>query len=153
MSRFDRILVAVDRDDRAEAPLRLGLELAIKTGAELIVFHSISEDEQKDRETLPPPSNFVDVMVEETTRDLSALADTVADGTQSPPFRVVARWGDPAEEILNLAAAEDCDLIVIGLRRRSKVGKFLLGSKLQEVLMTTDRPVITVPIPPQTSSE
>ena len=63
-----------------------------------------------------------------------------------PGVRAIARAGDPAEEINKLAAAENCDVVVIGLRRRSRVGKFLLGSRLQEVLMATDRPVIAVPL-------
>ena len=153
MSNLERILVAVDQSEGAEIPLRLGLELAEKMGAQLIVFHSIADDEQKDRELLPPPSNYVDVMVEETLTDLSALAAKVGSGVDSPAVRVVARSGEPADEIHKLAAAEACDLIVIGLRRRSKVGQFLLGSNLQDVLMRTDRPVVTVPIPPETSGE
>ncbi|MGI9647529.1 MAG: universal stress protein [Acidimicrobiia bacterium] len=148
MRTFERILVAIDREDRAGAPLRFAVELAQKTGAELVVFHSISEDEQKDRELLPPPSNYVDVMVEETVRDLTELTEAAATaaGSGLPSVRAVTRWGDPAEEIGRVAADEDCGLIVIGLRRRSRVGKFLLGSNLQDVLMATDRPVISVPI-------
>lgn len=146
MHTFERILIAVDQNDRAEAPLRLALELAHKIGAELIVFHSISEDEREERQHLPPPSNYVDVMVEETERDLAGLVSTLTDG-EAPKVRVVAQPVEAAEGILDLAEAENCDLIVIGLRRRSKVGKFLLGSNLQDVLMSADRPVIAVPIP------
>jgi nucleotide-binding universal stress UspA family protein len=155
MSRYERILVAVDQGEDAEAPLRLGLELATRMGAELIVFHAIDEDEQKDRESLPAPSSHVDVMVQETLTDLSALAAAVGDGDMAaavgdgdnqPQVRVVARSGEPAEEIQKLVAGEDCDLVVIGLRRRSRVGKFLFGSNLQDILMTTQLPVITVPI-------
>lgn len=156
MSELERILVAVDRSEGAEAPLRLGLDLAARLGAELIAFHSIDDDEQKDRESLPPPSSYVDVMVEETLTDLSALTAAVGAGESRPRVRVVARSGEPAEEIHKLASEEDCDLIVIGLRRRSRVGKFLLGSKLQDVLMTTRLPVVTVPIettPDPTESE
>ena len=115
-------------------------------GAELLVFHSISEDELEDREQLPAPSKYVDVMVEETKRDLAALVTELVEEGAGPAVRVLARSGEPAEAIRAVAAAEDCDLIVIGLRRRSRVGKFLLGSNLQDVLMATERPVVTVPI-------
>jgi nucleotide-binding universal stress UspA family protein len=146
MRTFQRILVAVDHDTRAAAPLRFAIQLALKMGSELVVFHSISEEEQEDREQLPPPSGYVDVMIEETRRDLATLVAEIAAGDEAPASRVVARSGEPAEQIREIAAAEDCDLIVIGLRRRSRVGKFLLGSRLQDVLMGTDRPVISVPI-------
>lgn len=146
MRTFERILIGVDQNDRAEAPVRLALELAQKVGAELIVFHSISEDEREERQHLPPPSKYVDVMVEETQRNLATLVADLAGG-EAPRIRVLAQPVEPAKGIRDLAESEDCDLIVIGLRRRSKVGKFLLGSNLQDVLMQTDRAVIAVPIP------
>jgi nucleotide-binding universal stress UspA family protein len=146
MRTFQRILVAVDQDDRADAPLRLGVELAHRMGAELIVFHSISQKELEDREQLPPPRNYVDVIMEDTQRDLVALVDSITEDGDAPAVRALARSGDPVEGIRDVAESEDCDLVVIGLRRRSKVGKFLLGSNLQDLLMTTDRPVVAVPI-------
>jgi nucleotide-binding universal stress UspA family protein len=35
-------------------------------------------------------------------------------------------------------------LIVIGLRHRTQVGKFILGSHAQRILMQADRPVLAV---------
>ncbi len=153
MRTFERVLTAVDQNTRADAPLRFALELAQKMGAELLVFHSIGEDELEDREQLPAPSKYVDVMVEETRRDLANLVGDLVGESEGPPVRVFARSGEPAEAIRILAADEDCDLIVIGLRRRSRVGKFLLGSNLQNVLMATERPVIAVPVGEEPSTE
>jgi len=50
----------------------------------------------------------------------------------------------PADEILATAAAVDAGLIVIGLRRRSPVGKLFLGSSAQQVLLDADCPVVAV---------
>jgi nucleotide-binding universal stress UspA family protein len=49
-----------------------------------------------------------------------------------------------SEEIL--AAAEDAgaELIVVGLRRRSPVGKALLGSTAQQVILSATCPVLSV---------
>ena len=53
--------------------------------------------------------------------------------------------GKPAAEaILDAATHSSADLIVIGLRRRSPVGKLITGSTAQQVLLDADCPVLTV---------
>jgi len=49
-----------------------------------------------------------------------------------------------AEEILRVAEAQQAGLIVIGLRRRSPVGKLLLGSTAQQVLLDAPCAVLAV---------
>ena len=38
------------------------------------------------------------------------------------------RGQEPSEEVVSLAAQENAELLVIGLRRRTAVGKFIMGS-------------------------
>lgn len=52
--------------------------------------------------------------------------------------------GDPGEVILNAAAAEDVDLIVVGSRGRGPVGRLLLGSVSDHIVRHADRPVVVV---------
>ncbi|MEO8829877.1 universal stress protein [Lapillicoccus sp.] len=49
-----------------------------------------------------------------------------------------------SEAILNAATETSADLIVIGIRRRSPVGKLFAGSTAQEVLLDADCPVLAV---------
>lgn len=52
--------------------------------------------------------------------------------------------GSLADEVLRVADHSDASLIVIGLRRRSPVGKLLMGSAAQQILLDADRPVLAV---------
>lgn len=49
-----------------------------------------------------------------------------------------------ATQLLDAASRLDADLIVIGLRRRSPVGKLVLGSVAQDVLLGADAPVLAI---------
>jgi nucleotide-binding universal stress UspA family protein len=51
---------------------------------------------------------------------------------------------DVAEKILELAASAKAEVLVIGARRRSPVGKFLLGSVTQTLILQAETPVIVV---------
>ena len=48
------------------------------------------------------------------------------------------------ETILEAAADAGAELLVIGARRRSPVGKFLLGSVTQKLILEADMPVLVV---------
>ncbi len=56
----------------------------------------------------------------------------------------LARGTDPAEDLLDVANERQAVLIVIGLRRRSPVGKLMLGSNAQAILLTAECPVLAV---------
>ena len=58
--------------------------------------------------------------------------------------RTLARGFEPAEDLLSLAEASGAELIVIGLRRRTPVGKLILGSNAQRVLLDAQCPVLAV---------
>jgi len=51
---------------------------------------------------------------------------------------------DAGDQILKLAHELNAELIVIGLRRRSPVGKLFLGSQAQTILLQAECPVLAV---------
>lgn len=55
---------------------------------------------------------------------------------------------DPADEVISAADSSKAEFIVIGLRRRSPVGKLLLGSNAQRVLLDASCPVLAVKAAP-----
>lgn len=51
---------------------------------------------------------------------------------------------DPSEAILAAAEQTNAELIVIGLRRRTPVGKLIMGSQAQRILLDAECPVVGV---------
>ena len=87
----------------------------------------------------------VDTSPEVETDDLAA--ELVASGVRYE-IRIPADVNDSAEELIRTAETTDADFIVIGLRRRSPVGKLLLGSNAQRVLLDAACPVLAVKAEP-----
>lgn len=54
---------------------------------------------------------------------------------------------DAAEAVLGRVAEAGADLLVIGARRRSPVGKALMGSLTQSILLAAQLPVLVVKLP------
>ena len=52
--------------------------------------------------------------------------------------------GDAAEDLLLVSGEVHAELIVIGLRRRTPVGKLILGSNAQRILLDAVCPVLAV---------
>ena len=79
--------------------------------------------------------------------DASGLTLTVQDVGTASGLPVSARGAAPvevAEALVRVAQDVDATLLVIGTRRRSAVGKLLLGSTAQRVLLEATCPVLAV---------
>jgi nucleotide-binding universal stress UspA family protein len=58
--------------------------------------------------------------------------------------RHFVRGLEPAEDLISIAEEVEAELIVIGLRRRTPVGKLILGSNAQRILLDASCPVLAV---------
>ncbi len=58
--------------------------------------------------------------------------------------RQLVRGNEPAEDLIAVAEEVDAEFIVIGLRRRTPVGKLILGSNAQRILLDAPCPVLAV---------
>jgi nucleotide-binding universal stress UspA family protein len=68
----------------------------------------------------------------------------VADVDWSLRLTPGVRIEDTVATILQVAVGAAAELLVIGARRRSPVGKLLLGSITQSLILTADMPVLVV---------
>jgi len=58
----------------------------------------------------------------------------------------------PGEDLVKFARENKIDEIIVGVRKRSKVGKLILGSTAQHVILTAPCPVVTINGPPASTS-
>ena len=89
-----------------------------------------------------------DLDVEQAVR--GGLSDEIDKALKETGFDAVswdlhlATGEDVADAVLSLAGEVGAELLVIGARRRSPVGKFLLGSVTQTIILDADMPVLVV---------
>lgn len=75
---------------------------------------------------------------------LDAVAERFASVGLAAEIRQLPPTADVAQAILDAATETGAELLVIGLRRRSAVGKFVMGSTSQRILLGADCPVVAV---------
>jgi nucleotide-binding universal stress UspA family protein len=108
------------------AALAHGVEAAERLGARLVVVSS-KED-----------------TTEAVQEDLEPYAARLREHGLAYEVRHLPRSSDPAEDLLAIAEEVAATVIVIGLRRRSPVGKLILGSNAQRILLDATCPVLAV---------
>lgn len=74
----------------------------------------------------------------------TALGDDLKSQGVDVEVRQLVRGNEPAEDLLAVADEIGAELIVIGLRRRTPVGKLILGSNAQRILLDAPCPVLAV---------
>ncbi|MEV6301912.1 universal stress protein [Actinoplanes sp. NPDC051861] len=77
-------------------------------------------------------------------RTIADLLDRAKQAGVEIRLRTTPHAGELADELLDIAEEEHASVIVIGLRRRSPVGKLFLGSTAQRILLAAGRPVLAV---------
>lgn len=85
--------------------------------------------------------------MEARQRWLDRLAENARTAGVEVSTMVPATPGDLSDAVLEAAAKPDAQMIVIGIPRRSPVGKLVLGSTSQAILLRSDLPVLGVKLP------
>lgn len=124
------VAVAHSDSPRGEAALRAAAEEAVLRGQDLAVLHIIGGvDEVKGNDPA------VEKQVAAHLTGVAGLTWTLH--TEPEGF-------DTAEALLDKAEEVGATLLVIGSRHRTRVGKLLLGSTVQRVLLESTVPVLVV---------
>ena len=128
----DTVVVGFIRTREGEAAVDAAVEETRRRGGRLVVVHSTRGADQ-DADTVIADREA-----------LEQLEQRLCGEGIDVKVHNFARGKDPAEDLVDVAATEQATLLVIGLRRRSPVGKLLLGSNAQQILLTAECPVLAV---------
>ena len=127
------VVVGFRPTSESRAAVNRAIEEARLRDGTVLIVHSMHGGERDELEQVLNHRERFEVLKEEL--ESSGVAHELIE---------YARGNSPAEDLLAVARERAADLIVIGIRRRSPVGKLVLGSNAQDVLLEADCPVLAV---------
>ena len=138
--RFRTVVLATDLSPTSAAATAAALDLAGTLGARLLAVSVI------DPGSLRLPGGRFRQRVDQVRGERELVAQSLVARGRSVGVAVdFLVWeGDPGESIIEAAAAEAADLIVVGSHGRGTVGRFLIGSVSDHVVRNAQCPVLVV---------
>jgi len=125
------IMVGYNGSEPSNAAVELAVLRAKAIGAELIIVNCMDED-------------VVAENIERKEEVLEQVCSQVKGKGVHCEQHLLIRGASAEEDFVNYALERGADEIVIGVRKRSKVGKMVFGSFAQFVILNAHCPVTTV---------
>ncbi|HYR02215.1 MAG TPA: universal stress protein [Syntrophobacteria bacterium] len=141
MARFRKLLIALDDSESSAHALRESLRFARGDGSRVLAV-AVVPPYAGDLRLVGVRS--IKAVLREPCEKALAGARQVADGEVGTSLWTACLEGEPHEEIVNLAEAEGCDLIVMG-RGADALDRFVMGSVTARVVGYSERDVLVVP--------
>jgi nucleotide-binding universal stress UspA family protein len=133
--KVKKLLTAVDGSKYADKALEYAVQLAKNYNAKLALIHV--EEDKIIRIGGPQVENCVGTVGECILKDAATKLEGVT-------FDKKLEYGSPAEVIIKVAKKADVDIIVVGSRGLSSIGRFLLGSVSDDISMHARSSVLIV---------
>ncbi len=128
-----KILVGYDGTNSAKEALNLTKSHAKAFGASVEVVTSMQKGTESERK-----------FIEQAERGLGYAKSLFEEDGIACNTHLLIRGLSAGEDLVEFANENQIDHIVVGVKRRSKVGKLLMGSTAQYVILQAECPVITV---------
>ena len=84
------------------------------------------------------------INLEKVEKQLASVKETLEAEGIVCETHVLVRGLTPGEDIVEFAADKKVDEIIIGIEKKSKVGKLLFGSNAQYIILESHCPVVSV---------
>jgi nucleotide-binding universal stress UspA family protein len=138
---FSKILVPVDLEESSRPGVEMAAALARESNGKILAVHVMTPT-SIDVPDIPHEAKPLREAEQQATTRIDDLLNEVAPGIDAQTYLF---FGDPSSEIVRAADALHADLIVITVKNRSRLGKLLMGSQNQEIILSTPKPVLCVP--------
>jgi nucleotide-binding universal stress UspA family protein len=125
------ILVAYVARPEGHAALDKGMEIAKRRNERLVVVNASPGGAKED-------ASMIDV------QEVERVEKLLKDAGVNAEFKQFVRGKSAVEEIEALVESLQVSVLIIGLRKRSPVGKLIMGSVAQELLLSASCPVLAV---------
>lgn len=136
------IVIATDGSVPSQEAVEFGVELAAEQGADVVFVHAVPPDEFYVGSKIPLPAIPHSEAIEESETALRAAAAAAKDAGVS--YKLERISDVTVHAILEVAEAQNAELIVVGSRGRGSIGAGLLGSVSRELVKRSKRPVLVV---------
>lgn len=147
MQGIHTIMVAVGFSGYSEGTFRYAAELARKLDADLLVASVINSRDVEAVRSVASMGYEVDGehYVETIRSERKALLAGYAAKTAFPAERMKVRFavGNPLEELLKTIVREDVQMVVMGVKERSDLEHFLVGSVAEKLFRRSPVTVVS----------
>lgn len=135
------IFVATDFSNASHNALQYALAMARPFGARVVLFHAypVQVIAGADTTVLIPEEDTRKVVQDRLSQHCRALPDPGVE------MEVLQEEGPAADTILQAAAAQEADIIIVGMKGHGKKFRQLFGSIVTELVKRTVIPMIVVP--------
>jgi nucleotide-binding universal stress UspA family protein len=128
-----KILVGYDGSNAAKEALAVARVHARAFQAKVHIVTSLMKGDENHMDDIQSAEQQLDYAV-----------SYMEDGGVSAEKHLLIRGLSPGEDLVNFAEEHDVTEIVIGVKRRSNIGKIIFGSNARYVIMEATCPVVTV---------
>ena len=142
--QFRHMLAPTDFSEYSKQAVASALELAKKFGAKLSILHVVELPPYPVEGYVPPSltATFMEDLEREASQELAQVVPE-AESAGVEVARLVT-VGSPYHKIIDLAEAEQVDLIVMATAGRTGFSHLIMGSIAERVVRTASCPVLTI---------
>ena len=128
-----KILVGYDRSNVAKEALELAKKHAKAFDAKVYVVRSLAQS---------PEMKLDDI--QQADQQLAEIRRSFKDEGIECVTEAIVSSISPGEDLVQFTKEKEVDEIIIGVKKRSKVGKLIFGSNAQYIILMAQCPVVAV---------